>query len=103
MEISTTGIAGGLFFSKVPYPTSDTSQWEIGLCLDKKKHPEVLCLPDVSYLYLLSGLVSTQPAAPFCLSFPAAQSCFRSRNAFVVPDPIKFSASFRVMLPFLRA
>ena len=86
MEISTTGIASGFFFSKVPYPTSDTSQWKIGLCLDKKKHPEVLNLP-----------------LPFCLSFPAAQSCFRSRNAFVVPDPIKFSASFRVMLPFLRA
>lgn len=64
MEISTTGIASGFFFSKVPYPTSDTSQWKIGLCLDKKKHPEVLNLPDVSYPYLLSGLVSTQPAAP---------------------------------------
>lgn len=37
MEISTTGIASGFFFSKVPYPTSDTSQWKIGLCLDKKK------------------------------------------------------------------
>ena len=31
--------------------------------LDKKKHPDVLNLPDVSYPYLLSGLVSTQPAA----------------------------------------
>lgn len=31
--------------------------------LDKKKHPEVLNLPDVSYPYLLSSLVSTQPAA----------------------------------------
>lgn len=63
MEISTTGIASVFSFPKFRYPTSDTSQWKIGLCLDKKKHPEVLNLPDVSYPYLLSGLVSTQPAA----------------------------------------
>ena len=42
MEISTTGIASGFFFSKVPYPTSDTSQWKIGLCPDNRKTPETL-------------------------------------------------------------
>lgn len=56
MEISTTGIASGFFFSKVPYPTSDTSQWKIGLCLTKRniRKFSIFRMSPIRVFYLVS-------------------------------------------------